>query len=96
MKLLHVQIIHELPEDFQGTFEAAMQSFLDHLKSPDLPPLQVDSNFNISSVAFTQNKRYGFKTIADIGVWSLRDGAAWERETKVVSAAHYSGNVFIK
>lgn len=97
-KIMRANIYFQLPDGFEGTFEEAMQMFLDFMLYADreLPPETPDENFNISPAGFKQALKYGYVALADTGVYQLPTDRPWEVVGGTPHCARIRGTGWLK
>jgi hypothetical protein len=80
---MRLNIYMQLPDDFTGDLDAAYshwQSLRDGPITPQLTPevKRGSVSLNVSWSSFYLNTRYGYKTLAEAGIWALRP-SGWVR-----------------
>lgn len=96
MKLLRLNAIFELPDDFEGDWKEAVIKMLDHSETASIKQEPMHLNFNITSWGFTWNHQRGKKLIAEASIWSIKDGGHWRLLNTAPANADSDGSIFVQ
>lgn len=82
MKILRANIYFVLPDDFDGTFNEALELWALH-KDYAQGPVKAPFALEMSSAGMVENHSQGFKAMYKAGIWSNESGA-WRGDDSTV------------
>ncbi len=84
-----------LPDDFEGTFDEALDLWKSERDRPVDLPVSANVSVRVAHEALFLNWRYGYKMVAEAGVWELYR-RAWQRKDINPQFCYSSGDTWIK